>query len=87
MLTVRDYIDINKNLIRRYKRVVRHINEGKFKYDGTMPEACVKPMYESKLEKLTEANEYLRTFAPEHILTSDEAYKCRAIINGRPHLH
>lgn len=84
MLTVRDYTSINKNLIRKYKRAVRHIDEGKFKYDGTMPESCVRPMYESKIVRLTEANEYLRRFAPEHILTSDEAYKCRAIINGTP---
>lgn len=87
MLTVRDHIDINKNLIRKYQRAVRHINEGKFKYDGTMPEECVKPMYESKIIRLTEANEFLRVFAPEHVLTSDEAYMCRAIINGRPILH
>lgn len=83
MLTVRDYISINKNLIRKYQRAVRHIEEGKFKFDGSMPEQCVKPMYVSKIVRLTAENEYLRTFAPEHVLTSDEAYKCRAIINGR----
>ena len=87
MLTVRDYIDINRNLIRKYKRAVRHMDEGKFQYDGSMPEACVKPMYESKIARLTAANEYLRTFAPAHVLTSDEAHQCRAIINGRPVLH
>ena len=87
MLTVRDYTDINKNLIRKYKRAVRHINEGKFKYDGTMPVACVKPMYEAKIERLQAELEYLRTFAPEHTLTDDELYKCRAIINGTPNLH
>lgn len=87
MLTVRDYTNINKDLIRKYKRAVRHIDEGKYQYDGTIPKACVKPMYESKLARLTEANEYLRAFAPEHVLTSDEAYKCRAIINGTQILH
>lgn len=87
MLTVRDYIDTNKNLIRKYKRAVRHINEGKYKFDGTMPSECVKPMYEAKIARLTVVNQYLRGFAPEHILTSDEAHKCRAIINGRPILH
>lgn len=87
MLTVRDYTDINKDLIRKYKRAVRHINEGKFKYDGTMPTACVKPMYEAKIARHQEANVYLRAFAPEHTLTDDELYKVRAIINGTPYLH
>ena len=86
MLTVRDYTSINKNLIRKYKRAVRHIDEGKFQYDGTMPKVCVRPMYESKIARLTAANEYLRGFAPEHTLTDDELYKCRAIINGASHL-
>lgn len=84
MLTVRDYTNINKNLIRKYKRAIRLIEDDKYLYDGTMPRECVKPMYESKIVRLTEANEYLRAFAPEHVLTSDEAYKCRAIINGTP---
>ena len=83
MLTVRDYISINRNLIRKYQRAVRHIDEGKFKFDGSMPQECVRPMYESKIARLTAENEYLRRFAPEHVLTSDEAYKCRAIINGK----
>lgn len=87
MLTVRDYTSINKDLLRKYKRAVRHIDEGKFKYDGTMPKACVRPMYEAKIARLTEANEFLRAFAPEHVLTDDELYKVRAIINGTPNLY
>ena len=87
MLTVRDYTNINKDVIRKSKRAVRHINEGKFKFDGTMPRECVKPMYEAKIARHTEANQYLRAFAPEHVLTDDELYKVRAIINGTPYLH
>lgn len=84
MLTVRDYTNINKDLIRKYQRAVRLIDKGKFEYDGTMPKQCVKPMYESKVKRLTEANQFLRSFAPEHTLTDDELYKVRAIINGTP---
>lgn len=84
MITVRDYTNINKKLIGQYKRAVKDIDNGKYQYDGTMPKACVKPMYEGKVARLTEANEYLRAFAPEHTLTDDELYKVRAIINGTP---
>lgn len=84
MLTVRDYTRINKDLIRKYKQEVRNIDKGTYGYDGTLPKVCVKPMYEAKIARLTEANEYLRGFAPEHTLTDDELYKCRAIINGTP---
>ena len=87
MITARDYTNINKDLIRKYKRAVRLIEKGKFGYDGTMPKECVKPMYESKIARHSEANQYLRAFAPEHTLTDDELYKVRAIINGRPYLH
>lgn len=87
MLTVRDYTAINKQHIRQYQKAVRDIDKGKYQYDGTIPNQCVKPMYESKIARLQAANEYLRAFAPEHVLTSDEAYQCRAIINGTQDLH
>lgn len=84
MITARDYIAINKKLIRQYKESVKQIGQGKFQYDGTMPRACVQPMYEAKIARLTEANQYMKRFAPEHTLTDDELYKVRALINGTP---
>ena len=84
MLTARDYTNINKNLIRKYQRTIKEVDKGTYQYDGTMPKACIKPMYEAKIKRLTEANAYLNRFAPEHYLTDDEFYKCRAIINGTP---
>ena len=84
MITVRDYVSINKKLIDKYRKAIKDIDAGTYQYDGTMPKVCIKPMYVSKIVTLTEANEYLRVFAPEHVLTEDEAYKVRAIINGTP---
>ena len=84
MLTAKYYIDSNTKLIGKYQDEVIKIEQGTFGYDGTLPKVCVKPMYESKIAALTEANEYLKGFANEHILTDDEAFKVRAIINGTP---
>lgn len=82
MLTAKDYIDSNNSLIVKYQSKIHDINSRKYPYDGTMPMVCVKPMYESKIARLREANEYLKGFDSEHILTDDEQYKYRAIING-----
>lgn len=82
MLTVKYYIESNTKLMGKYQDEVIKIEQGTFGYDGTLPKACVKPMYESKIAALMEAIEYLKGFADEHILTDDEAYKLRAIING-----
>lgn len=87
MLTAKYYIESNTNLMGKYQDEIIKIEQGTFGYDGTMPKVCVKPMYESKVAALIEANEYLKGFDPEHILTDDELYKCRAIINGTPNLY
>ena len=86
MITVRDLIAINKKLINRYQKAIKQIDNGTYQYDGSMPRECIKPMYISKIITHTEGNEYLRRFAPEHVLTDDELYKHRAIINGTPNL-
>lgn len=85
MLTVKYFIDSNNKLIGKYQEEIRKIEQGTFGYDGTLPKVCVKPMYESKIAALTEANEYLKGFGNDHIPTDDEAYFYRAIINGTPH--
>ncbi len=85
MLTVNYYIESNNKLIAKYDQEISKIEQGVFGYDGTMPKVCVKPMYEAKIARMIEANEYLKGFDPEHILTDDEQYHYRLIINGTPH--
>lgn len=79
MLTVRDYIDINRNHIRRAQRALRMIDRGKLQED----EQHNKEKYAAQIVLLTEETEYLRRFAPEHVLTSSEVREYRAIAKGR----
>ena len=86
MLTVKYYIDSNNKLMSKYEQEIGKIDKGEFGYDGTMPKVCVKPMYETKIARLMEANEYLKGFGNEHILTDDEQYHYLLIVNGTPYL-
>ena len=86
MLTVKYHIDSNIKLMGKYQDEVIKIEQGTYGYDGTLPKACVKPMYEAKIARLIEANEYLKGFDNEHILTDDEQYKYLLIVNGTPFL-
>ena len=86
MLTVKYYIDSNNKLICKYSEAVSSIEQGVYPYDGTLPKVCVKPMFEAKIARLQEANEYLKGFENEHILTDVEQYKYRLIVNGTPNL-
>lgn len=49
---------------------LKHIEEGTFHCDGSMPDSCVKSMYEAKVQQDTEVVEYLAQF-PDDLVMSD----------------
>lgn len=54
-----------------------------FKFDGTVPNECVEPMYRSHIKALENANDYLSQFKDDEEITGDQIYKYFAIVNER----
>lgn len=79
MLNAGFYIEVNQGIIRRNERAIRMIDRGVFKTDSEFVKRFGKETLLTQIALLTEQNEYLKGFDPEHILTSAEVRQYRAI--------
>lgn len=79
MLTVGDYIEINENHIRNFKRTIRLMERGDIEPEAILQRGFTLEGFARAIFILTKEIEYLRGFNEDHILTSAEVRELRAI--------
>ena len=62
--------------LENWERGLEQINNGTFKYDGSMPKSCINALYKHKVKVYEDVLDYLRTFPEDKVVydTSSAGY-------------
>lgn len=64
------YLESAKHSLAIWEKGVKEIEDGTFKYDGSMPESCTNALYYSKVEVYKDVIEYLESLPLDLVLAT-----------------
>lgn len=74
MLKAIDLKNSCKLLIKHYEENVAKLDDGTYKFDGSMPESCIEALERKKLRTYKEALEHLSKIPDEKIVVGERGY-------------
>ena len=66
------YLESAKHSLAIWEKGVKEIEDGTFKYDGSMPESCTNALYYSKVEVYKDVIELPTGVGPRHAIYNDD---------------